>query len=529
MNLKPFVLSLFLASAFVACDTDFLELNSDVFDGQNFEFFSTTFPVSSDQVSLNPIQSDNLSVAPFGILYNNGLQKVEAHYVSQLLLPSPRITFPLTEATPDVPAVPILPTVEKVVLYVPYFSRQTGIENEIPLYALDSVYVDDSKIKMSVYENKYLLRDFNPGSTTGQDYFSDKYESVNSVSAFNRLNNVTTNDNEQNDLFSFKNKQIKYVLPKVDPTDPAEEEKEEKLAPGLFAELDIARFQEVLVEYEKEQRHVASSRVFNQNIFNTWFRGIFLKVEENTPDKKHLALLNYANAFVKVYYRETTANGTKSIKNFDLRFGGRSISLYNNTNPINTDGSKIFLQGTHGQMAKIKLFTDEQLNQFRADYKVNHLINEAELTFHVADETISAKYTPYRIYLYDFKNNRTIADFFDDSPQNTPARDRYRSYGGFYDKNTKTYKIRVTEHIKRLLAFEATDTGNQDARDANVELGLVIIQNITDFGFRNIKDNTDNKIPRSIAYQPLSTVLYSESGPEDKRLKLKITYTKPKN
>ena len=559
MKLKPYIFGLILSVPFLSCDTDSLELNNSIFGDQNFIF--TTEVVNSglkvESELLNPIQSDNLGVAPFGILNNylgddanEKLQKVEAHYVSQLILPTSKLTFPVNNNVINVP------TVEKVVLYVPYLSNQTGISDGVTQYNINEVFsnLDPNSLSnsnttppttllntlnLSIYENQYQLRDFNPGSNNTQEYYSDKYNDINAVSATNRLNVVTmapAQDAIENEQFYFRRNQIVYKLPKANETD---EEKEEKLAPGLFAHLNPARFQEIIDQYKDEQTTIGSSKIYNQNIFNTWFKGLFLKIEENTSDSKQLAMLNFANAYVKVYYKETAANttATKSIKNFDLRFGGRSITLYNNDNNQTVDLSnddKFILQGNHGKMATIKLFNNNELLAFRETYKNNHLINEAELTFHVASDftvegnTYFDNYNPYRIYLYDYTNNRVISDFVDTSAQNASPRDRYNVFGGFYEKVNKVYKIRITEHIKKLLSYELSPSGELEAQEANVELGLVIVQNISDFGFKNIKNNT-KKLPASVSYQPLSTVLYNENGPEGKKLQLKITYTKPKN
>ena len=559
MKLKPYIFGLILSVPFLSCDTDSLELNNSIFGDQNFIF--TTEVVNSglkvESELLNPIQSDNLGVAPFGILNNylgddanEKLQKVEAHYVSQLILPTSKLTFPVNNNVINVP------TVEKVVLYVPYLSNQTGISDGVTQYNINEVFsnLDPNSLSnsnttppttllntlnLSIYENQYQLRDFNPGSNNTQEYYSDKYNDINAVSATNRLNVVTmapAQDAIENEQFYFRRNQIVYKLPKANETD---EEKEEKLAPGLFAHLNPARFQEIIDQYKDEQTTIGSSKIYNQNIFNTWFKGLFLKIEENTSDSKQLAMLNFANAYVKVYYKETAANttATKSIKNFDLRFGGRSITLYNNDNNQTVDLSnddKFILQGNHGKMATIKLFNNNELLAFRSEYKNNHLINEAELTFHVASDftvegnTYFDNYNPYRIYLYDYTNNRVISDFVDTSAQNASPRDRYNVFGGFYEKVNKVYKIRITEHIKKLLSYELSPSGELEAQEANVELGLVIVQNISDFGFKNIKNNT-KKLPASVSYQPLSTVLYNENGPEGKKLQLKITYTKPKN
>jgi hypothetical protein len=88
------------------------------------------------------------------------------------------------------------------------------------------------------------------------------------------------------------------------------------------------------------------------------------------------------------------------------------------------------------------------------------------------------------------------------------------------------YKIRLTEHIKRIIRNDSL----------NVPLGVVVTNNVAVLGNSKIKNatalSTVNNIPRFTAFNPLGTVLFgNNTSPENenKKLKLEIIFTKPDN
>jgi hypothetical protein len=74
----------------------------------------------------------------------------------------------------------------------------------------------------------------------------------------------------------------------------------------------------------------------------------------------------------------------------------------------------------------------------------------------------------------------------------------------------------------------------QNADSTNVKLGLVVTENIGDFSNKKLKSAIPtyniNEIPSASIMNPLGTVLYGsgENVPIDKRIRLKIYFTKPK-
>lgn len=539
MKFKTLFFSLFSTVALISCDTDSLELNNGIFDDQNFIFASENFSLDVESHEISSIQSDNLGVAPLGVYHNADLQRVETHYVTQLLLPSPRPTFiPKDQTDPEVIA-----PLEKVVLYVPYFGRNTQTADD-PSYVLDSVYTHSSveanrKLDLKIYKNNFLLRDFNPSNSSGQTYFSSQYNDINNALGSNLpLNTHPDNPSTVNTEFEFSNSQIQWEIPKANADD---EEKFEKLSPGLKVELKgaaLADFRLILNEFVKEQLSPSTSAVFNQNIFNNYFRGLFFKVTQHNDQTQALGMLRFNEGFIRMYYKETNEQDVKTIRNIDLKLGGRSISLQNNISltPTNYDSNKHFiLRGGQGTKTEVNIPNDVLTNlKNKVNLSSNSwLINDATITFFVNEELVNSDVkSTFRILLYDLNNGRMLSDFNLDAIANsaTPEKDRRILYGGRLIKidNKKAYRIRIVEHLKNMIKNNNVD---------NVKLGLVVVSNVTDITFRDtnlilpvINSSPINvKIPTSSTVHPFSTVLYKnhvDNG--DKNLELKITYTTKK-
>lgn len=154
-----------------------------------------------------------------------------------------------------------------------------------------------------------------------------------------------------------------------------------------------------------------------------------------------------------------------------------------------------------------------------------NLINEANLVFHVDGAAMGTNKIPSRLYLYDFTNSRIIVDFPYNATQGATDLTGLGIYGGFLNTTKpldKTYKIRITNHIRNLV-------NNIDS--TNVKLGVVVAGDINNITMNKLKTPKTNlsKVPQSSLVSPLGVVLFGGTAtvPEDKRLKLEIYYTKP--
>ena len=132
---------------------------------------------SSDVVAYNqkvgPIQSNNLPLNALGIYNDGAFGKTTANFATQIVL-----------ATPN-PTIGEEAVIDSVYLTVPYFSTlKTTNADGSHEYELDSIYgADKAKIKLSVYESGYYIRDLDPivGLQETQKYFTDDFTLIDNA------------------------------------------------------------------------------------------------------------------------------------------------------------------------------------------------------------------------------------------------------------------------------------------------------------------------------------------------------------
>lgn len=526
-----------------SCDKEFNTIGGNVIGDDHFQFGikdqnATVIAFNQD---LGAVQTNNLVVNPLGIYNNTAFGKTTAHFVTQLSLPTTVPTFTMINNPP---------LIEEVTLYIPYFSNKGTTNDEgVTSYTIDSVY-GTSKLKLSVFENGYFLRDFDPNTqfTEAQKYYSDQLNDFEnnkrgasadgtSIPGGERLNNAL--DVTENDQFFFDNSEISVIN-----VDEDGEFQTTKLAPGIYLNLNKDFFQKKIIGGYNQ------NKLINNNVFKDYFRGLYFKVEasDSEPNGNGLAMINFAGGKLSIKYKEdkeTNVNGTNVVertnKILDINLSGNTVSLIdqdrttNYTNILNsantTQGDeRLYIHGGPGSMAVINLFNRDEngesaeLEEYRAN---GWLINEANLTFRIDRDNMGDNNEPRRIYLYDLKNKRALIDYVNDFTVNASKPKFGKSvHDGIIrieDEKGVMYKIRITNHISNLLK-------NSDS--TNVQLGLVVTEDIANVGNYKLKTPTTNGIsdaPIASIMNPLGTVLYGSksSVPLDQRLKLEIYYTKP--
>lgn len=533
-----------LASLFFSCDKDFNSIGGNVIGNDHFQFGIKDYEatVTAFNQDLGTVQSNNLAVNPLGIYHNTTFGKTTAHFVTQLTLPTNVPTFTTVDDHE--------PEITEVILYIPYFSKKGTTNDEgVATYTLDSVY-GTSKLKLSVFENGYFLRDFDPNSqfTEAQRYYSDQLSDFEnnkrgaaadgtSIAHGERLNNDT--DASQNDQFFFNAAEISVTV-------YADEDDEEgtttKSAPGIYLKLNKDFFQKKIIGGYNQ------NKLTNNNVFRDYFRGLYFKVEaaDTDPNGNGFAMINFSSGKITVKYNEYRSTGEDSEpeeekKSFDLTLSGNTVSLTSQERTANyanvlasadptLGDERLYLNGGAGSMAVINLFNRDEngqsaeLEQYRAN---GWLINEANLTFRIDRDAMGANKEPDRIYLYDLDNKRPLLDYYNDFTINA-LKPKYGKvvHNGIIkleDEKGVTYKIRITNHIASLLK-------NPDS--TNVRLGLVVteaISNVSNYKLKNQTSTGIKDVPAASVMNPLGTVLYGSksSVPLDQRLRLEIYYTKP--
>ncbi|MCL9809604.1 DUF4270 domain-containing protein [Flavobacterium luminosum] len=546
---KYIVIALF-SVLFVSCDKDFNTLGGDIIGDENYDFLGDPFTVKAYNQKVPVIQTNNLPLNQLGITNNPVFGKTVANFATQLTLSS---TSPDFDQTKNI-------VIDSVVLNVPYFNKKVRtLSSGIVKYKLDSVYTTDvndtiyKPINLKIFRSGYQLNDVDPDNLE----VSNKYYSNQDANFSTNVVGAQLNDDfakpSQNSAFKPSNRE--YVNYKVKST--KEEtgtnyftmkherttEVESRGVPAMRINLNKDYFKQHIIEANP-------SNLANNNIFKSYFKGLYFQVED--ANEGSMMSLDFSKGNITIYYTEdeivtetknntTTAIGNnRPLKEFVLNMSGVTVNLLNNTdnpsylsavdNPDRTSGDdNLYLKGGEGSMAYIELFTPQELNTLKAD-KDKILLNDASLYFTVNRDIMTSKYEPLRVYLFDVDNNKVLYDYSFDVTDNGsfPKLSKY-IFGGILETKKdndvvteKTYRIRITEHVNRIIK------GEQE----NVRLGLVVTENIGYSGHVKLKSPTAvtnlKTLPVSSVVNPLGTVLYGTgANAGNKNVKFKIYYTKP--
>jgi hypothetical protein len=549
-SLQIFTFGLIVIS-FIACDEEFVNLQSDIINNDNatnFNIFSRPSDIITYTQALDPVQTNNLGLNTLGI-YDDVYGRTTSSIVSQMSLS----TF-----NPDFGEDVVL---DSVVLDIPYFSRAIELEdNGNILYEIDSV-IGRNSLKLGVFESDYFIRNFDPtgGFNESQSYFSNKSASANEMISDAAL--------ESEELIFIRGKGTSY------PIEPVEGENVITISdkgfvltaldadgvqqvslrqqPGIRLKLDPAYWQNKIIDQEGE------SVLGSANSFENYFRGLYFKAETVGPDGSFLTLnLGSQFSLITIYYTRLTPSETDDVATteqttFQIRFGSNRINFMANdfTAPIldgnEVDGDdRLYLKGGEGSIAKIKLFNGDDINDgddptfddFKSLYvetedgkfvRSKRLINEANLVFYV-DQDVIQNGEPNRLYLYDTENKTPLIDYFlDGQNASIPSFSVVNHLGPLQRidddplESGIKYKFRITEHLNNLLLRDST----------NVELGLSVSLNVNLEGGNQQRQvqspsNSDLTTPISSILSPRGTVLHGntlENG--DKKVFLEIYYT----
>lgn len=507
--------------SFIACEDEFETIGTGVIGEPGFtsEVYSDA-EISATNIDLGPVQTNNLPVNLLGVYKDPVFGTQEASILTQLAL---------SGTDPDFGDEPVL---DSVVMTIPYFSREVQSEDGTSVFELDSVYGNGS-FKLTVRETNYFLNEFDPETNfeQSQKYYSNLDERIEQ--------NLTSNVLYENDNFTPSSARIvEYPIDEQGNRDTVSS------GPALRVKLDNMFFQDKILNMG------GSSELTNQNDFRNYFRSLYIKAEDNSTDGS-MALLNLANADggITLYYHvqvedSNDEDGDGDItelvedpRSYTLNFDGTRVNTFDQDVPEFNDDENIYLKGGEGAMAIIDLFSgldadsDGVSDELEFLRDSNWLINEANIVFYVNRDFMTGVNEPERIYLYDLTNNIILADYnLDPRGQlNSLSSDSNRNHlvplERDADGNGVSYKVRVTGHINNLINNGAT----------NVRLGLVVTQNVNLVASSAVLESLGGAsnlemIPAGSLITPEATVLYGPNAEDaEKRLKLNIYYTEPKN
>ncbi|APY08644.1 hypothetical protein BWZ20_10170 [Winogradskyella sp. J14-2] len=577
MNNTKFALNIFalvlIISSFIACDSDFNNLESDVLNSDvatnfNIKKLSETNPEFSDVITysqaLGPVQSNNgPGLSTLGV-YDDSYGRVESSFVAQLTLSS---------YSPDFGEVT---EVDSVVLNLPFFSAISDVDEDGNItYETDSVF-GSQPIKLSIYRSNYFIRNVDPNSdfNESQPYFSNKSASENELISDANLESELvpilpnpdpeTNKHvtlDANGDVTFSNEG--FILTSTEGEGENEETTTLRQIPGIRLKLDPQFWEESILN----QQTINPTVLSNQNNFLEYFRGLYFKAETVNNDGAYYILSTSTTAAsITIYYKrisESTIDDEDATEqaSFAMRFGGNRINFldpsYNVTipdgDPINGD-SRLYLKGGEGAIAKIKLFNGDDLNDgddltfdnwknFFVDTdedgnfkSIKRIVNEANLVFYVDEDffgqtgSYNPDNEPHRLYVYDIENKGPLRDFSNEFSNNSlPSISKINHLGALQrvddDPNQKgvKYKFRITEHINNLLFNDSTNVELGLSVSLNVNLEEQFIQNQT-----LTTENPDLSVPISSVLSPKGTLLHgNNTNDPSKKVYLEIFYTEP--
>ncbi len=516
-------IAMLLVLAFTSCDDDFNTLGGRLIGGQFDSLPRYNAGVTAYSKKLGPVQS-NASQANLLGVYNDPVFGLEtANVLTQLSLPI------------NAPVFGTEPVVDSVVLTLPYYSKVVEQDAEgNTVYKLDSIY-GNAPYKLSITRSNYFLNDFDPDSNfeAAQKYYSDQGPVFES--------NLIGTPLYVNESFLPSKSEVTY-----EEYNDKDELDTVSVSPRLRINLPAQFFQENIINKE------GSSELSNNNNFKNYLRGLYFKAEPLNNDG-NMILLNFAapDAGITIYYnsqvtdtQDADADGdvTDLIAKpatFKLGLGPNTITTFSKEFPAAVEAAiassspefgaeNLYLKGGEGVITVIDLFEDAAE---LADLRENKwLINEANLTFFVDQEKVEGgKKEPELIYLYNLKTNEPLLDY---SLLYDPRTDENQLSTALISQNGKlvrtedgegvSYKIRITDHVNRIL--------NQDS--TNVKLGLVITPNINILRNVAVKTPEDGikRIPISTVRSPEGTVLHGNLSPNTaKRIQFNIYYTETNN
>ena len=537
------LLAVFMIS--FSCDNEFSEIGTGIVGVPDFEIQYKNYPIKTYNKRITPFESNKLENDLLGYYYDPVFGGSNVSFVGQMRP---------TDYTPNFGDNTVL---DSVILTIPFSSNSTT-SDEITTYELDSLY-GSSPIKLSIFKNDFLLRNFDPGAGIDD---AQKYYSNGSLESGQLIEP------------SLLESQLLYFDGNYFPSSESvelgtfnEETGDFELTSNLNPSLRLHLYDNPLnlsppegfwenIFFEREGDDVLET----ENNFYNYFRGLYFKTEFITGTEGHMMQLdlNSGGANLMFYYtydQTITIDGvdeTSSVQgNYELTFSGNRVNIFENNftpsvlqqiNDTSTDSEGddfLYLKGGEGSMAVIELFTEDELGSTQEDYlnefrdltngitTAKRLVNEAFLEFYV-DETLSNSDIPNRLYIYDIDNNIPLADyFFDQSVNSSSADSKYShlvplaSHTNSEGLEQKKYKIRLTEHINNIILNDST----------NVKLGLVISSNVGAVRSRNFQEDNDVKsVPSGSVLSPKSVILHgSTSENSDISPKLNIYYTDSTN
>lgn len=321
---------------------------------------------------------------------------------------------------------------------------------------------------------------------------------------------------------------------------------ESRLPPGIRVPLDIAFFQENIIDME------GSTALISQANLNDFIRGIRISMVSD-DDLMFLFDLGQANITIEYEFSSVNINGTTGdltddtidrvpdevvfdlIQNQGGVISGNAVNTFiddplpafvEEELDIEQNVNRIFLKGGSGVQGAIRLFGEEGEDQAVIEEirENNWIINEANLVFNIDRTTIDQLdpqgnlIEPPRLYLFNADTGAPLFNLLNEPSQSNLPLESVLNHDGILqmeDDVGQRYRIRITEHLNDIIVRDAT----------NVPLALSVTSNIL---IPFLAESSDGlEVPFMSTINPLGTILWGSGAgaPEDQRLQLEIFFT----
>ena len=161
----------------IACEKDYNSIESDLLPEKNFntDFFEA--PIISFNKKIDSVRINNLTANLFGFYNDPAYGQTTASIITQVLP---------TSFNPDFGDNTV---VDSVVLTIPYYSKVIADSTDADgnaVYSISDSLFGNQPIKLSIFQNNYFLRDFNPTEilSPAQSYYSNASGTINSDNNF---------------------------------------------------------------------------------------------------------------------------------------------------------------------------------------------------------------------------------------------------------------------------------------------------------------------------------------------------------
>lgn len=536
------VLSLLLLLIVSCSDDDLNSIDAGIINNLNFVTTEIISEVEFSNEDISSVRSSANGQFLLGVYEEDEISKIRGSFVSQLILPTDIYYSDFIEPDTIVTA-----TIDDVVLYIPYHATALSVEAGLYTYQLDSIFgikdatADNGEpfgvFDFKVHELATFLNPLDPTDPSkANTYYSDKDYAV----ATELGSSVVGFSPTAIDTVTYIKRFINGIEYQTDTVTLGNN------APRIAVHLDTDFFQTEFLDKLPAEGETIPSEFQSQSSFVRYFKGLFVNTTSDAAGS--MATLPLTNAYVDMYYTNqvslvSTGNDVDTIaKTMKFSLGGVKAVKYESTVSAAQDLDKLYIQGTAGSQANIRLFGyDEndptnvsmELDTLRNgsvdgfiganDAEGNNLwlINEANLLLYI-DDAFEATDPVYRLYLYKkvpdigalMGYNSQLLDYL------TAANLSFADGVLTEDEDGDYYKFKLTDYVTELLMGKDED-------------GVLNSNNVDNLGLRIFNEGdypttTSDTLVGSESWNPRGVVLFGGASGDDsdpKRLKLKINYS----